>query len=359
MEQEPNPPQRWSIREVVPAWRPTREQRLWTIRIAIVLVVILGILTLIGLPFGITLWDWAQLLIVPAVLTGGGIWFNRQQQQRALEVAEKRAQDEALQAYLDRIGNLLFDKDKPLQQQSGDTQGVVDLARAHTLTILRRLDPSRKRSVLDFLYEAQLIKGGWPNINLGSPDFIYSAADLSGADLRGAVLRSAYLSGIYGPNLTGADLRGADLKGANLGRANLRGANLSGAVLSDENGKTDLVDADLRGSYLIGTNFRGAILRDANLSGSHFRWPEGSSTQQYDEELRAAGLPDERIKQAIRGPTDLKNADLGGVQGVTNEQLHNLGLPLEGATMPSGQKYEEWLKDKEEGGEAGENGRPS
>jgi len=27
--------------------------------------------------------------------------------------------------------------------------------------------------------------------------------------------------------------------------------------------------------------------------------------------------------------------------------------------MSSWQKYEEWLKDKEEGGEAGENGRPS
>ena len=33
-------------------------------------------------PYGITLWDWIKLLVVPAVIAGGGLWFNTQQRAR-------------------------------------------------------------------------------------------------------------------------------------------------------------------------------------------------------------------------------------------------------------------------------------
>ncbi len=59
---------------LVPTWRPTPRQGLWAIRIAIVL----GTLIAIGYSYGITLWDWANLLIVPAVIAGGGVWFANQ-----------------------------------------------------------------------------------------------------------------------------------------------------------------------------------------------------------------------------------------------------------------------------------------
>ena len=137
MEQEQNLRDRYSIREFIPDWRPTREQVLWAVWITILLAVLLGILTLVSLPFDITLWQWVKLLIIPAVIAGGGIWFNRQQQQRQLEIAERRAQDEALQAYLDRMGNLLLDKDKPAQQPGVSAQ-VGSQVHAHTFTILRR-----------------------------------------------------------------------------------------------------------------------------------------------------------------------------------------------------------------------------
>jgi hypothetical protein len=42
---------------------------------------------LIGYRYGITLWDWIKLLVVPAVIAGGGSWFNRQQHERELEIA--------------------------------------------------------------------------------------------------------------------------------------------------------------------------------------------------------------------------------------------------------------------------------
>jgi hypothetical protein len=73
----------------VPEWRPTPRQVLWAIRIAIVL----GVLIAIGHSYGITLWDWIKLLIVPAVIAGGGLWFNAQQRERERQIANERAQD--------------------------------------------------------------------------------------------------------------------------------------------------------------------------------------------------------------------------------------------------------------------------
>jgi uncharacterized protein YjbI with pentapeptide repeats len=58
--------------------------------------------------------------------------------------------------------------------------------------------------------------------------------------------------------------------------------------------------------------------------------------------------------KAILTCADLSNANLKGAK-VTDEQLIQ-AKSLEGATMPNGQKYEEWLKGREEDGE---NGGPS
>jgi hypothetical protein len=127
-------------------------------------------------------WEWLKLLIVPAVLAGGGLWFNTQQREREQKIANDRAQDEALQAYLDQISQLLTDKERPLRRaQPGDNLSAV--ARARTLTALTRLDAGRKRSVVQFLQEANLI-----------------AADrvvltLHGGDLSGATLTAEQVAG--------------------------------------------------------------------------------------------------------------------------------------------------------------------
>ena len=44
---------------------------------------------------------------------------------------------------------------------------------------------------------------------------------------------------------------------------------------------------------------------------------------------------------------DLKGATLGNAKGVTNQELEQKAKSLEGATMPNGQKYEDWLKSKD------------
>jgi Pentapeptide repeats (8 copies) len=115
--------------------------------------------------------------------------------------------------------------------------------------------------------------------------------------------------------LEGVNLAGADLWGANFTGAHLESANLAGA---------DLRRANLTDGWLIYTDLSGADLENADLSGVH---------------LHAA---------------DFRRADLRGAIGITNEELEQQAISLEGATMPNGQKYEEWLNNKDRG-EEGEN----
>jgi uncharacterized protein YjbI with pentapeptide repeats len=188
------------------------------------------------------LWDWLQLLsalAVPVVIAAAGLWFtaqqnHRQQQienqraERERELEEQRAQDEALQGYLDQMGTLLLEKNL----QSSNEQGAVEseiLARARTLSVLGRLGPDRKRTVMEFLYKAALIKDDAGLVDLDE-------ANLRGASLNGISLKDADLSSA---DLSSANLREADLSSADLKETNFSGANLSGANLSDVKGVTE------------------------------------------------------------------------------------------------------------------------
>src|SRR5215203_462431 len=192
---------------------------------------------------GMTVRDWLALLIVPLVLLGIGLLFQIQQsevEQRRLEadqhIEEQRAQDEALQTYLEQMGQMLLDKERPLlQSKVGDE--VQLLARARTVTILRRLDSARNRYILQFLREAQLVPSNRYNVQEHIVRLDY--ANLSKANLKGAYLDSFSLQGT---DLSGADLSGAYLAWSFLRNAKLNGANLRGADLS---GDTDLSQADL------------------------------------------------------------------------------------------------------------------
>ena len=136
---------------------------------------------------GMTVQDLLQLLIVPLVLVVISFVFVMQQDQRQRRIenqraeaqralAAQRAQDEALQAYLDQMSTLLLEKDLRVSEE--DTE-VRTLARARTLTVLERLDPSRKTAVANFLAEAKLIA----NVDGKNPVIALNDADLSGAAL--------------------------------------------------------------------------------------------------------------------------------------------------------------------------------
>src|SRR5215211_9442822 len=265
---------------------------------------------------GMTVRDWLQLLIVPLALVVISFLFTTQQDQRQQhienqraeaerELAVQRAQDEALQAYLDQMSTLMLEKD--LRNSDEDSE-VRTLARARTLTVLKRLDASRRAEIMQFLLEADLVRrvgGSAPVIELESAHL--RDTSLVVANLSGAALKLARLSGAA---LSEADLSSADLSKAGLsGYTDLSGANLLYA---------DLRDADLRGANLNIARLRGADLRNADLT---------------DANLRGADLRGAELRGAV-----LREANLRDAKGVTKNELDQ-AESLEDATMPNGQKY--------------------
>src|SRR5215216_2999595 len=233
------------------------------------------------------LWDWLQLLsalAIPIVLTAAGFWFTSQQarhqqhieKQRAeaeQKLEEQRAQDTSLQAYLDQMGALMLNEN--LRDSEEDSEART-LARARTFTVLGRLDPERKRSAVQFLYESSLIHKEDPIVDLSNADLRsvdLRLKDLSEADLSEADLSNADLSHA---NLSNASLIKADLRDANLSSAELSGATLTLAYLNRSNlSNAILMGADLSYADLSHANISGAAMSGAAASGTNLSGVEG------------------------------------------------------------------------------------
>lgn len=241
-----------------------------------------------------TLWDWLNLLIVPVVLAGGGILYNRAEKKNEQRRADDSLQENALSAYLDRISNLLVNNN--LRSENADT-AARDVALGWTTMVLPRLSGERKGVVLQFLHGANLINKDDPVLSLGDVDLsgMILHAWLEDIYLNGANMAKANLEGCY---FWGADLSATDLEGANLENANLGEVNLENALLEKANLKT----------FSISGNLRGAHLKNADLTGTD-----------------------------LNG-VDLSRADLQGAK-VTPDQLDQ-ALSLKGAIMPTGLRHE-------------------
>jgi uncharacterized protein YjbI with pentapeptide repeats len=238
-----------------------------------------------------TLWDWLQLLFVPIMLAIGGFWLNQIQKSREERTTQQQAelereltrdnqQEILLQAYIDKMSELLLDKDNPLRESKPEDE-VRKIASVRTLTVFPRLNSNRKRSVLQFLHGSSLIDVGKSIIDL-------RGADLQGANLQEADLREA--------KLWKSNLQGANLQGAKLGRANLQGADLQGANLEEATpwevdlGGANLRNANLRGANLQGTDLRGTDLQGANLQEADLQKANLQGAKVTQEQLKTAKL---------------------------------------------------------------------
>lgn len=287
-----------------------------------------------------TIWEWLELLVVPAAIAISALIYgslerrneqniaekrrkeDRETAQRQLEedrriaeqqlaedrrIADERAQEAALQSYLEQMSALLLDKD--LRTSGNDTESRA-VARAWTLTILRRVKGERKGVLLRFLYEADLIMKENKIVSLEGADLAGAKlirVNLTGADLEGANLSLANLSlanlegaslekaGLGETNLIGAKLVAADLRDAHLEKARLAGAKLMGADLRDAHlldanlRRANLEGADLAGANLIRVNLEGANLRGATLDAALYdastRWPKGFNPEEAGAEF--------------------------------------------------------------------------
>ena len=320
-----------------------------------------------------TLWDWLQLLIVPAILVGVTFAWSATQTRSDNKREDRRSQDATLQSYLNQMSALML-HEKLLSSKPGDAVRAV--ARTVTLTTLRRVDRQRTVEVVRFLAEAGLLSnemnaGPAVNIemfNLGGPDFRgvdlghlslgalglehanfedahLAYANLRDADLAGANLRYADLdyANLRSANLKGANLRDAAVEYANIGDANLENANLRNADLSNAHLErvdlrlADLQDAALGNANLQDANLAGANLEDATLRGINFRLAnlEGAN-------LRGTNLQNADFKYANLTGADLTGANFDntklGAATLRYVKRLDLGAYLSGDLSPTERK---------------------
>jgi len=286
-------------------------------------------------------WDWMGLLGVPLTLALLG-YFLQQLQQASVESSQR---EEALQNYLDRLSDLLIDKNvialaTKVHRETGEEKllaAASDVIRARTVSLLRRLgnDGERKGHILTFLIASEVIG----KLRLHVKDFDFSGANLEGANLTGASLSGGKFSsgsfsgaGLEGANLSGADFSGANFKeanlietdlksvnfsganleGSNLYKANLEGANLAGANLTE----TGPIEANFRGANLKGANLNRAALNSANLSNTDLTCADFSNADLSETNLEGA-----RITHVCFSSTNLTGANLTGARGWTEKQL--------------------------------------
>ncbi len=290
---------------------------------------------------GKALWDWLQLLIIPLVLAVIALLFNRattrteqkiaaeryeqdkqiasrhyhqdqliakQRYEQDQQIALDKQREDLLQAYLDRMSELLLEKNL----RASPSEEVRNVARVRTITVLTQLDARRIGYVITFLNEAKLMSPTFNDnaVSLGSADFHsinWTQANLSHANLSYANLTYARLT--YA-RLDYANLSLTDLSNANLSRANLYHADISNANLYH----VDLSNASLGKANLSETN-----LARADLSQAHLTIANLSQANLYD--------------------ADLSDANLSGAIGTTPEQLAT-AKSLKGATMPDGTKHD-------------------
>jgi uncharacterized protein YjbI with pentapeptide repeats len=181
-----------------------------------------------------TVWDWLQLLIVPAMLAAIALAYNKTQSSREHRREDRATQDAAVLAYIAQQGDLIL-KHKLVADKT-----AAALAGAMTFATLHRVDGTRKGEIIRYLFMEQLIT---------DPDNGLPILDLTVADLRRLDLTHAHL-----------------LEGLNLRATDLRAARFDGARLID----TDFTNADLRGASFRGALLGGVIFKDARLNGAVF-----------------------------------------------------------------------------------------
>jgi Pentapeptide repeats (9 copies) len=256
-------------------------------------------------------WDWLELLVIPLALAAVAFSLNYlvsarehrregREAKRERSIAAKNRREDALNAYLDRMSDLLLER----RLASRPSEATELVARTLTLTVLRRLDGRQKGQVIRFLSEAGLIDLPFPKVFLHDADLqrvslegallhksYFGLADMRRADLRGAVLLTA--------QFTQTDLRGADFTGAYVQRAQFEGACLSGARFVDTHIETskfasaqgenvdfsraELARVDLRAAHLTNITFDVKAIRESQVPAAWSTTGMPMSRAQRDE----------------------------------------------------------------------------
>jgi uncharacterized protein YjbI with pentapeptide repeats len=305
-----------------------------------------------------TVWDWLQLLIIPLVLAMAALFFNQMNTRTEQQIAQQRykldqeialdtQREDLLQTYLDRLSELLLEKNLDNIQIDQKARKVV---RVRTISILIRLDATRVGYVFALLRDAGLVERNNPAISFHEANFVrvdWSEASLSETNLSRATLTEAKLTGanLNNSDLSETNLTGANLTGADLSSANLTGADLFTAILS----KAILTETKLSNASLISANLSHAKLIEANLSNANLSEATLISANLSYTKLIGANLSNANLSEADLGYANLISANLSNAN-LIGANLSNANLnyaKLAGALVNKGMLTPEQIAQAE------------
>lgn len=307
--------------------------------ILLIVFILVGIGRMIYLPQNGYVWaDWddlrdksiwmiLELVLVPITLAIFIYFLDRFERQAERDLNLDNQRERLLQNFFDSMTDLILSENL---KGSKEDDEVREIARIKTLTTLKRLDCDRRSSLLEFLYETELIQErNNTKIIIGLNDANLEGINLYSADLYGANLKNSHLKGaqLEMAVLTGANLENSHLEGANLKHAYMDNVLLDNAHLENAN----LEKAHLKGAFICTAHLENSCMIDAHLDGAH--------------------LDNAHLECAILKSADLKDTHLEGahLEGAVLDKANLIGAYLDfsyldgtkfdNATMPDGKKY--------------------
>lgn len=250
------------------------------------------------------LYKWVGTIATPLTLwlIARKVTLESAKQQNKASIEQNR--QKILNDYLNQMTTLLIEKHLSLKPY-GSPEALA--AKALILFVLKELDIDRKKQVIQFLSDANLIQTPFS----GSQPTLLRKANLCGFNLRGVNLNNADLQDaemscanlsctfIENANLSNAYLMSTNLRGACLNKSNLKNACLVGADLSSiELNNSDLENADLRNTYISYADLRGANLSGIKLANVTLMKTDLSDANLAEVNLRSFDLDNLYLKRA-------------------------------------------------------------
>jgi len=257
------------------------------------------------------LWDWMQLLVVPASLAIAALVFTYFQQKKEQTLNLDKGRQEVLRDYMDQMTNLVL---KQRLRRSIPHRRVAALANSRTMAALRELDGNRKGLVVKFLIDLGPTTTESEEQN---PSLEFTV--FSNMDLRDAKLRHLNLDRVkfHDTELLNADFAYAKMKGMMItGRSTLdqKWQNAFNIVNNRRLVKCkwkDFSRVDFCGVRLSSCDFRGANLRGAKLDGCSLLGTKMNILTRVDKKWRIVWkLRNSKFKRISFTKQDLSGANL-------------------------------------------------
>lgn len=205
-----------------------------------------------------TLWDWLDLLIIPASIGLIGWLYKDYEKSKDEKKEQENKYSEILESYFKAISDLIT-KENLLDINNNNTSKKI--ARSRTILAIENLDGERKGQVLQFLFELDLI-------------------DTNKIDLLGANLANIQCDGIVLKNLT--------INGVHFGNSSFENSFL-------ENCK--FIACDFSNSTFLGASFQNVDFSYSKLNNCNFQYIDLTTLNLEGVELHRANISNSKILQ--------------------------------------------------------------